>query len=659
MRRDVLIGMLLIIVTAAVYGQVINYEFITYDDSKYVYDNPYIQSGLNSESISWSFTATYASNWHPITWLSHMIDVEIYGMNPGGHHLTNVIFHIVNSLLLFIILKKATGGFWQSGFVAALFAIHPLHVESVAWISERKDVLSTLFWMLTMWGYIAYVERPNVYRYIWVVVFFILGLMSKPMLVTLPFVLLFLDYWPLNRYQNWNVGTQSSHIEYPFIHLFYEKIPLFLLVAALCIVTFSVQKTSGAVASLEILPLNTRIANALSSYVSYMVKMVWPCNLAVFYPHPKVFTVWQVAGTGLLLLSISLLSIRHAGKRPYLFVGWFWYVLTLIPVIGLVQVGRQSMADRYTYIPLIGLFIVIAWEGYSSLLKWCSKKWSEENKQTAYGNLMLSMTSVSILIALSVVTWFQIQCWDNSIKLYKHALDVAGDSYIIHSNLGIAFFHQEKYENAIDHFKKALRINSNSQEAMNNLGLTLARLNRLDEAMNHYSHAIRLDPKFSEPHNNMGNLLALQGKLDKAVIHYLDAIEIDSEDPDVHNNLGLALIKQGKIDEAIFHFQKALEMKPEFLSANRNLNKILTIKKKIDQAVDNMHQALNSFMENPCLNNKLEGLYKKKEELDIATWIIMTTSIRLKKNTSKQSSSLVILIVMTNNKKTYRLFLIS
>jgi tetratricopeptide (TPR) repeat protein len=502
--------------------------------------------------------------------------------------------------------------------VAALFAIHPLHVESVAWISERKDVLSTLFWMLTMWGYLSYVGRPNTYRYLWVVFCFILGLMAKPMLVTLPFALLLLDYWPLARYKNWKSRTQSPHTQYPLIYLIYEKTPLFLLAAASCIITFSVQKTAGAVGSLEILPLNTRIANALVSYVSYMVKMVWPCNLAVFYPHPEVFTIWQVAGTGLLLLSISLLSIRHAGKRPYFFVGWFWYVLTLIPVIGLVQVGRQAMADRYTYIPLIGLFIVIAWEGYNSVLSWCSKKLSGKNRPIVLANRILSLTAVSILIVLSVVTWFQIKYWGNSIKLYKHALDVAGDSYVIHSNLGMAFFHQEKYENAIDHFKKALRIHSNSQGVMNSLGLTLARLNRLDEAMDHFVHALHLDPEFFEPHNHLGNLFASQGKLDIAIDHYLEAIKLNSKDSDVHNNLGLALIRQGKIDKAIFHFQKALEMTPEFSSANRNLNKTLTIKKKIDQAVDNMYQALNSFMENPYLNTKLEDLYKKKKELDIA-----------------------------------------
>lgn len=621
-RRDVLIGMLLVIVTLAVYGQVTNYGFINYDDPKYVYDNPYIQSGLNKESVFWSLTATYVSNWHPITWLSHMIDVEIYGINPGGHHLTNVIFHIVNSLLLCIILKKATGGLWQSGFVAALFALHPLHVESVAWISERKDVLSALFWMLTMWGYIAYVERPNIYRYILVVVFFILGLMAKPMLVTLPFVLLLLDYWPLKRLKIENCQLSRKGFR-PLIFIlrssvFWEKIPLFLLVAASCIITFSVQKTGGAVGSLEILPLNTRIANALVSYISYVVKMVWPFNLSVFYPHPKLLPAWQVAGAGFLILTISLFVILNIRVRPYFFVGWLWYLVTLIPVIGLVQVGRQAMADRYTYIPLIGLFIVIAWEGSSSVLKWCSKKWSEENEQTSYGHLILSMAAISTLIVFSVVTWFQIQVWDNSIKLYEHALRVSGDSYVMHYNLGNTFFYQDKFDKAIDHYEQALSIDTQSSEANNNLGLALFRMNRIDEAVGRYLHALHLDPHFSEPHNNLGNVYASQGELNKAIHHYHEALRLDPKLSDAHNNLGLALIQKGFIDKAIARFQKTLEIEPHHAGAARNLNRALAIKVKIDKAVSNMYEAIEIHPDDPDLQSRLSMLYKRKKELDEA-----------------------------------------
>lgn len=617
-RRRFSISLFLAVLTLAVYSQVINYGFIDYDDAKYVYDNPFIESGINKESIFWAFTATYASNWHPLTWLSHMLDVNIFGMHPGGHHLTNVVFHIINTLLLFFILNRTTGKVFQSGFVSALFALHPLHVESVAWIAERKDVLSTMFWMLTMWGYVAFVERPDSYRYLWVVACYVLGLMAKPMLVTLPLVLLLLDYWPLGRFKKLNAGPRFFYARNSLLYLTYEKTPLFLLAAASCIITFFAQKAGGAVGSLNMLPFNTRIANALVSYVDYIFKMFWPFNLGVFYPHPKLLPLWQVVGAVFFIVAISLLAVQNLKTRPHLFVGWFWYLITLIPVIGLVQVGRQAMADRYTYIPLIGLFIVVVWEGGRCAIKWCPNIWAEKNQQTTCDNVILAITSVSILAFFSVVTWFQVQYWRDSTKLYEHTLDVAGSSYVIHYNLANTYFHQKKYEKAIDHFKKALEIDSQSQDAMNNLGLAFSRSNRLDEAMNYFSHAIRLDPKFFAPHNNMGNLLVTQGKLDQAIDHYLDALEIDPKNPDVHNNLGLALIRQGKIDDAIFHFQKALEIYPEFPSAKRNLARTSTIKHKLDQAVYNMQQALSPVVENLMPYSKIERLIESKKELDKA-----------------------------------------
>ena len=390
-----------------------------------------------------------------------------------------------------------------------------------------------------------------------------------------------------------------------------------MLAAASCIITFMVQKTGGAVGSLDILPLSTRIANALVSYVSYMAKMVWPFNLAVFYPYPKLLPTWQVAGAGLLLISISLIVILNVRARPYLFVGWFWYLVTLIPVIGLVQVGRQAMADRYTYIPLIGLFIVITWGGATDVLRWFSIQLSGKNRAIAIADRLLFAAAISIVIVLSVTTWFQIQFWRNSIALYEHALNVAGDSYVVHYNLGNAFLQQNEYSNAVDHFKKSLRIDPNSKEAMNNLGLALAGLNRFDEAMDYYSHAMRLDPSFSDPHNNMGNIFALQGKLDRAVSYYLEAIRLNLEDKDSHNNLGLALTRQGKIDEAVYHFRKALVIKPDFASANRNMNRTLAIKNKLDHAVDSMHQLMNMIMGTPDINSKLvDMLHNKKKDLD-------------------------------------------
>ncbi len=372
MRREILICLFLVLATLTVYWQVGNYEFVNFDDDKYIIENFHVQKGLTRDSVIWAFTATHVSNWHPLTWLSHMLDFQLYGLNPSGHHLTNVFFHLVNTLLLFLVLKLMTGALWRSGLVAALFAVHPLHVESVVWVAERKDVLSTLFWMLTLWAYLGYTKRPGVKRYLVILLAFALGLMAKPMLVTLPFVLLLLDYWPLKRIElgqsaiGLPAASQPSTIANKpgaqAFRLLLEKTPMFVLAAVSSVVTFIVQKSGGAVGALETYPFKIRMANALLSYVIYLKKMIWPQNLAVFYPHPgQSLPMWQAAGAGLLLVVVSIAVIRAGRRYPYLPVGWLWYVGTLVPVIGLVQVGDQAMADRYTYVSLIGLFIVVAW----------------------------------------------------------------------------------------------------------------------------------------------------------------------------------------------------------------------------------------------------------------------------------------------------------
>jgi len=360
--RDGFICVFLILATLAVYWQVQHHAFVNYDDSFYVTDNRHIQEGLTLESVRWAFTTTYGGNWHPLTWLSHMLDHKLFGMNPGRHHLTSLILHVLNTLLLFLVFKKMTGDSWPSGFVAALFALHPLHVESVAWIAERKDVLSTFFWMLTMWSYIRYIERPATGRYLTALLFFSLGLMAKPMVVTLPFVLLLLDYWPLNRLQNQPSNAKiTSQTKTDFLGLVREKIPFFILVEMSCVATFYAQNQAGAMVSLDSIPFIARFANAVLSYATYMGKMIWPSNLAVIYMYPEMVSWWQAAAAGLALASIFSAAFIFIKKKPYFAVGWLWFAGTLVPVIGLVQVGSQSMADRYTYIPLIGLFIVIAW----------------------------------------------------------------------------------------------------------------------------------------------------------------------------------------------------------------------------------------------------------------------------------------------------------
>jgi Flp pilus assembly protein TadD len=608
-RLDFLVCLFLVITTLAVYWQVRDYEFIGYDDVLYVTRNPHLQTGLSLEGITWAFTSKRAGNWHPLTWLSHMLDIQIYGMDPGRHHLTNVLFHIGNTLLLFLIFRRMTGALWRSAFIAALFALHPLHVESVVWVAERKDVLSTFFWMLTMGAYVWYVERRGFLRYLLVLLFFILGLMAKPMLVTLPFVLLLIDYWPLNRFQfGQSSGGGSKKQRSLALRLVWEKIPLLALAAASSVVTLIVQQTWGAVSSFSAYPLNIRLANAMVSYVGYIGKMVWPSNLAVLYPHPGSLPAWQIAGACLFLVFTSFAVIRAVRRQPWFAVGWLWFIGTLIPVIGLVQVGSQAMADRYTYVPLIGIFIIVAWGLPELVSGW------------RYRKVAISTMAVACLSILMATTWLQVRHWKNSIVLFERALAVTDNNYVLHNNLGVAFFLQRKVGKAIDQFREAmkinpgfvdapinvaialankgkmdeaigyfseaLKINPDSDKAHINLGVALEKLGRTADAIHHYSEALRINPEFDEAHNNLGVALASQEKFDEAIDHYFEALRINPRSAEVHNNLGSALFRKGKINEAVVHFQEALRIRRGFEKASNNLAKALAFQKRMTKAVD-------------------------------------------------------------------------
>ena len=406
--QGIIICLFIIFSTLSVYWQIQHHDFINFDDNEYITENIHVQQNITLKSVIWAFTEFHSNNWHPVTWLSHMLDVEILGVNPGRHHLVNLLFHIINSLLLFSVLRKMTGNLWKSGFVAALFALHPLHVESVAWASERKDVLSTFFWMLTLIGYIRYVQRKSLQRYLIVVLFFILGLLSKPMLVTLPFVLLLLDYWPFRRIQ----FEQQAIPWRDILKLILEKIPLSLLAATSAYITFLAQTEGRVVKSLDQFPIGIRLSNALVSYVTYIFKMIFPTKLAVLYPHPGMYPLWKITGALFILICISFFAVKSARKYPYICIGWFWYTGTMIPVIGLVQVGMQSMADRYTYIPFIGLFIVITW-GLSDLMG-----------KFQYRKFCIGFASLLVFPILLIITWKQIGYWKNSVTLYTHAINV-------------------------------------------------------------------------------------------------------------------------------------------------------------------------------------------------------------------------------------------
>ena len=576
-RLEFYVCLFLIVAILAVYGQVFNHGFVNYDDPGYVTQNPWVQKGLTLEGVSRAFTATDTANWHPLTWLSHMTDCQLFGLNPGMHHLSSLLFHIINTLLLFVVFRMMTGALWQSAFVAALFALHPLHVESVAWVAERKDVLSTLFWMLTMWGYVRYVRRPGIGRYLPVLLFFIMGLMAKPMVVTLPFVLLLMDYWPLGRFRLDGAASGGWPVLFRLVR---EKAPLFILSAASGVVTFLVQQGAGAVSSMEMIPLKIRAANALVSYASYLGKMIWPHKLAVFYPHPGILPVWQAAGAVALLLVVSLLVLRVVKRYPYFAVGWLWYIGTLVPVIGLVQVGGQSMADRYTYLPLIGIGIILAW-GVPEV----AARWHRHRAALAAG-------AVSVIMVLMAVTWVQARYWKNSVTLFQHALDVTANNYIAHNNLGAAMGEQGNTEKAIEHYYEALRLNHKMLQAHNNLGSALVKQGKVAQAIKHYSAALRINPGDLDARLNLGNVLAGEGRMEEAMVHYSEALRIKPNYSKAHYNIGVVLVKQGNATDAMDHFYEALRIDPGYAMAHIALGNVLLGQGRVVEAARHYSEAV-------------------------------------------------------------------
>jgi len=636
-RFDILLGLFLIIAILCVYWQVRHFEFTMYDDGVYVYNNHYIQDGLTFSHILWAFTTTYFANWHPLTWISYMADITLYGMNPGLHHLSNVLLHIANTLLLFYLLKYSTGKPWRSGFVAALFALHPLHVESVAWISERKDLLSGFWGILTIISYVCFVKKKTIKCYLLALVCFLASLMSKPMLVTLPFILLLADYWPLRRLRfsiNPKITDQKEIIQFESaLKVILEKLPFLLLATLSGIMTLYAQQSANAVASLELFPLSVRIANALVSYVHYIGKMFWPCCLAVFYPYPVNIPLWQVAGASLSLATISLIAFRYGSRHPYLIVGWLWYLGMLGPVIGFVQIGSQAMADRYTYMPLIGLFIIFAW-GLPKVLS-----------RLRYIRFTFPVLTVAIISVMMLSTWKQVGYWENDTTLFKHALDVTDNNYMAHNNLGLALCNQGNLDKAHDHFTKALQIYPNYVLAHNNMGFLLAKQGKLKEAITHYLKAIqinprfvkvqaniaaayaqqnrivdaiqfykttvRLDPNYSEAHLNLGILFAKQGQSEQAIKHFNTVLQQDNSNYKAYAHYGIGNVfrANGRIDDAIHHYLKAVYYKPDFENAHNNIGIALFSQGKIKQALIHYQKALQINPNNPKVRENIKRVF--------------------------------------------------
>ena len=523
----------LVVITLSLYIQVRNHEFISYDDGKYVSDNQHVARGLTANNIVWAFTTVYASNWHPITWLSHMADVHLYGMDPGGHHLTNVGIHSLSSLILLLLLFRVTGSLWQSSFVAAMFALHPLHVESVAWVAERKDVISTLFLFITLFLYSEYVVKRKLTLYILTLFSFVLGLMSKPMLVTLPIILLLMDYWPLGRYQHEKQERGLHQHSVRVVAFIKEKIPFFICSLLSGIITTYAQGKGGAIG---MIPFQQRIENALIAYLKYIFKALWPIDLAVLYPLSPSFPLWQVISSLLVLLLVSAAAIWFGRRYPYLAVGWFWFLITLIPVIGLIQVGVQSMADRYTYIPLIGIFIITAW-GVSDL-----------TRSLQYREVIISVIAGAIIISSAVLTHKQVGYWRDSVSLYQHAIQVTTGNYVMHGNLGDILHKNGNLDAAIQEYQKALSIRPDYIIARKNLGLAFLDKGNFDLALQEYQEAIQINPYDIDVLGNIGHALYKVGHLDSAIQVLEEVLRINPNHVQALNTLGMAVFDKSVQD---------------------------------------------------------------------------------------------------------------
>jgi len=555
--RQLIIYLLLVMAILAVYGQIIHHDFISLDDELHVINNRRVREGLTVEGIKWALTTNYAGNWQPLTWLSHMLDCQLYGLNPMGHHWTSLQIHMANTLLLFFILQQMTGALWRSALVAALFALHPLHVESVAWVAERKDVLSTFFGMLTIMAYLGYVRQQRLFNYMFVLLFLCLGLMAKPMLVTFPFILILLDFWPLNRFYYHNAvfqpdaGTALKR-QRP-LQLILEKIPLLIPVAITAVLTLWSQQSYKGVASLATYPLSVRIANALVSYVHYVVKAFWPLNLAVYYPHPgDTLSMWQILGAMLLVAGVSFCTVRISKRYAYMAVGLFWYLGALVPVIGLIQIGTQAMADRYTYIPMIGIYIIIAWGVFDLVAGW------------RYKRIVLTVAAGAVFSILMMVAWVQVGYWQNSRTLFRHAVDVTKNNWLAHNSLGVALLNEKKNDEAIFHFKKTLSIKPDDVLAYNNIGSALAEQGELDEAVLYFNKALTVKPDYVTALDNLGKALFYAGNYQEAEFYYKKAIRLKPDYASAHYNLGNLLARQGKIKDAVVHYTRAVNINPEF-----------------------------------------------------------------------------------------------
>jgi len=548
-KRNVILCLLLVVATLALYNPVNRHPFVNYDDDRYITENPHVHNGLTWRTITWAFTATEQGNWHPLTWLSHALDYQLFHQNPAGHHLTSLLIHAANAVLLFLFLMYATRRLGPSLFVAALFALHPINVESVAWVAERKNVLCTFFFFATLIAYCWYARQPDWRRYLVFAGLFVLGLMSKPMVITLPFVLLLLDYWPLGRIR----GGRADATAAPLSKLVVEKLPLIALSAASAVITMQAQRAGGAMRSTAQFSLAVRLENAVMAYAMYLWKMIWPSHLSPIYPHPgDSLAGWQVGTSALVLLAVTAVALKFRARR-YLLTGWLWFLGTLVPVIGLVQVGDQAMADRYAYIPLVGIFIMIAWR-IADLA---------DSKQI--GLVVRVIPAACVLLALSFATNRQLGYWSSNYDLWTHAVAVTGRNFIAQDNLGGALLWLGKTDEAYLHFQAAAEINPLDPMSRSNLGAYLQEHGHMAEAIEKYNRVITLtsDPGLlAATYANLGAAYRKLGEDEKARTSYDQALQLNPNQYNVYLGLGELLEKQSRLDDAISNYSKAVELRP-------------------------------------------------------------------------------------------------
>ena len=575
------IGILLVAITWAVFGQTLHHPFINYDDPIYVSENPRIRAGLTWENIMWAFTHVHSDNWHPLTTISHMLDCQLFGVKSGAHHFVNVLLHSANAVLLFLLLEWITGAFWSSAFVAAIFGIHPLHVQSVAWISERKDVLSGLFFMLTLLAFVHYARKPGVGRYVTMLILFTCGLLAKPMLVTLPLVLLLLDYWPLNRGPAFVKATApQAEVRGRDVStacwrsLIIEKIPLFILAAGSAVATLIAQR--GDVVHVELLPLAWRIVNAVSAYLIYIWQTIWPTNLALFYPHPGRLPFWKIAGASALLIAITVVVFVLRYRRPYLVTGWFWYLLTLLPVIGLVQVGSQAHADRYTYLPQIGLCIATIWglADFSSSFR-CRRE-------------ILAAAASIVVALLAWRAWIQTSYWHDVERLWNGTLAVTKRNDIAHFNMGEFLLRARRFDEAITQFQIFLADNPSDPDAHFLIGSAFMEEGELDLAIRHFERTLKVKPDNVEAETNLANILLKSERVEEAVKHYRNVVRREPSSALAHYNLAVGLHRDHQLSEAIAHYKAALTIDPKYPDAEYFLGQALLENGQPDEAKNHL-----------------------------------------------------------------------